>query len=254
MENKISIKFEPHAIIWDDEKVSRLWDYYARTPPFSDVYFSKVFGHHMLRHSGLPLTVPLEVLDFGCGPGFIWEHLQNLSAKWQYTALDFSPDSVSKLAEKGAGKQNFKGVQHVSALPSKLNAAMFDVVLLFEVVEHLKDEYLDGTLAEISRLLKPGGVVVISTPNEEDLSKSTKFCPDCGSIFHEWQHIRNWSVARLEQRLQSHNFKLRTSKTLDFDTQTWNIRGIFKKTMRIARKLFNNNQGKPHMITVFQKK
>lgn len=254
MENKISLKFEPHNIVWDDEKVSRLWDYYAQTPPFSDVYFSKVFGRHMLRHSGLPLNAPLEVLDFGCDPGFIWEHLQNLCAKWQYTALDFSPDSVSKLAKKGVGKLNFNGVQHVSGLPSKLNSAMFDVVLLFEVVEHLKDEYLDGTLTEIYRLLKPGGVLVISTPNDEDLSKSTKFCPDCGAIYHEWQHIRNWSVGRLEQRLQSHSFELRTAKTLDFEAQTYDIRGLFKKAMIFLRKLVNKKYVEPHMITIFQKK
>lgn len=253
MENEKAPIFMEHEIEWVDEKVSRLWNYYARTPPFSDVYFSKVFGYHILRHSGLQLKEPLKVLDFGCGPGFIWDHLKQLGAHWQYTALDFSPDSVAKVIEKAKGHEYFKGAQHVSSLPSDFPEAHFDVVLLFEVAEHLTDAYLDGTLAEVARLLKQGGVVVITTPNEEDLSKSKKLCPDCGAIFHEWQHVRSWSVGSLTTRLQQHGFILRMAKTLDFSTQDFTAQGVFRKIKRTARQLLKGDPGKPHMIAVFQK-
>jgi len=56
-------------------------------------------------------------------------------------------------------------------------------VLLIEVVEHLKSDILDATLREIHRIMRPGGVLLITTPNNEDLSRSMKFCPDCGAIF-----------------------------------------------------------------------
>jgi 2-polyprenyl-3-methyl-5-hydroxy-6-metoxy-1,4-benzoquinol methylase len=253
MKNEQAPIFREHEIEWDDKKVSRLWDYYSRTSLCSVVYFSKAFGHHILRHSGLSLGMPLEVLDFGCGPGFIWNHLSQMEARWQYTALDFSPDSVKKVNEMANGHKCFKGAQHVSSLPTDLPEAHFDVVLLFEVAEHLNDAYLDSTLAEVARLLKQGGVVVITTPNEEDLSKSKKLCPECGAIFHEWQHVRSWSVASLSTRLKQHGFSLRMAKTLDFTTQDFTAQGVFRKIKRIARRLLNGDPGTPHMIAVFQK-
>jgi len=253
MANEQAPVFREHEIEWDDKKVSRLWNYYSRTPPYSEIYFSKLFGHHILRQSGLPLGEALKVLDFGCGPGFVWDHLYQMDAHWQYTALDFSPDSVKKVIEKAKGNENFKGAQHVSSLPSGLPESHFDVVLLFEVVEHLNDAYLDTTLAEVARLLKQGGVVVVSTPNEEDLSKFQKFCPECGAIFHEFQHVRSWSVASLTARLKQHGFSLCMAKTLDFTAQNFTAQGIFRKTKRIAQRLLKGDSGKPHMIAVFQK-
>jgi 2-polyprenyl-3-methyl-5-hydroxy-6-metoxy-1,4-benzoquinol methylase len=248
MANEQSSTFREHEIEWDDIKISRLWDYYSRTPAFSDVYFAKAFGHHILRHSGLPLGEPLEVLDFGCGPGFIWDHLHQLGARWRYTALDFSRDSVKKVIEKGKGDEHFKGAKHISSLPTDLPQTHFDIVLLLEVIEHLNDAYLDGTLAEVARLLKQGGLVIITTPNEEDLSKSKKLCPECGAIFHEWQHVRSWSVRSLTVRLKQYNFSLRMAKTLDFTAQE-----VLGKMRRIAKRLRTGDPGNPHLIAVFQK-
>ena len=237
-----------HPIEWTDTNVSRLWDYYSRTPPYSEIYFSKVFGDRILKKSGLPLNQEIEVLDFGCGPGFIWEHLCKLNSAWNYTGLDFSPDSVKKLAVSAKDHPKFNGAHHVSQLPTALPSAQYDAVLLFEVVEHLKNEYLDSTLVEAKRLLKRGGVLVVTTPNDEDLTKSTRFCPDCGALFHEWQHVRAWTVTTLSNRLNQHGFDLRQAHTLDFGAH-----GFVSKGVRLARRLFRGNPGIPHMIAVFQK-
>jgi SAM-dependent methyltransferase len=253
MENIKLKNFHEHQIEWDDEKISRLWDYYSRTPPYCDVYFSKVYGRHMLRRSGLPLFEQLNVLDFGCGPGFIWEHLNEIGSSWKYTALDFSSDSIEKVSAKGQGHKNFVSAQLVASLPTSFPAMHFDAVLLFEVVEHLNDEHLNGTLNEINRLLKNGGVLVITTPNEEDLMKSKRFCPDCGAIFHEWQHVRSWSVSSLTSVAHSHGFVLRTANALDFNTQALTVRGLANRFMRLARKLIANKKGTPHLIAVYQK-
>ena len=249
--NQIS-SFKEHPIEWDDGKVSRLWDYFSRTSPYSEMYFSKVFGHHILRHSGLPLNATLNVLDFGCGPGFIWDHLQKMGSNWQYTGLDFSSDSIYKLVQKATSNDNFKGAHYVRSLPTDLSQFQFDVILLFEVVEHLNDAHLKGTLVEVARLLKPGGVLLISTPNEEDLSKSQKFCAECGAIFHEFQHVRNWSMGGLSTHLRPYGFNLRKAKTLDFTTQDFTIQGVFRKFKRMGRRLLRGDPGVPHMLAVFQ--
>ncbi len=240
--------FAEHPIEWDDAKVSRLWDYYSRTPPYSEMYFSKVFGDRILRRTGLPLEAPLEVLDFGCGPGFLWDHLRAMDSAWRYTGLDFSSDSVALVRNKAQGNPRFVDAHYVSRLPVSLAPGQFDVVLLIEVVEHLKDEYLDGTLAEAARLLKRGGVTVITTPNEEDLSKATKICPECGAIFHEWQHVRRWSAQTLTERMRPHGFAPRRVQAVDFGTQ-----GPLAHMIRLARRMLRGNPGTPHLLGVYQR-
>jgi SAM-dependent methyltransferase len=240
--------FSEHPIKWDDTKVSRLWDYYSRTPPYSELYFSKVFGDRILGYSKLPMARQIEVLDFGCGPGFIWDHMLRLGARWFYTGVDFSADSVARLRRKAQGHAQFRSAEHVSRLPTTLPDGRFDAVLMIEVVEHLGDAHLDATLSEAARLLKQGGVIVITTPNEEDLAKSTKFCPECGAVYHEWQHVRSWSAQSLAARLKPYGLDLRFAKTLDFAD-----RGALRRTVRLVRALFSGGFVRPHMISVFQK-
>jgi 2-polyprenyl-3-methyl-5-hydroxy-6-metoxy-1,4-benzoquinol methylase len=245
--------FSEHEIKWDSEKISRLWNYYSRNSPFSDVYFSNLFGHHMLRHSGLSLRQRLEVLDFGCGPGFIWNHLDRLGSRWEYTGLDFSADSINEVCKKGFGKKYFQGAYHISSLPTNLPSSHFDVVLLFEVVEHLNDVDLLGILEEVFRLLKYGGVLIITTPNEENLNNSKKLCPECGAIFHEWQHLRSWSIASLSKYVSKQGFVIRKAKTLDFAADGLGFVSLLKKIRNITVKLLNKPRNYPHMIAVFQK-
>lgn len=254
MANEQPVVCNGHEIEWDDSKVSRLWDYYSRTPPYSEMYFAKSAGHHVLRASGLPLRESLEVLDFGCGPGFIWEHLKKMGSNWKYTALDFSSNSIKTIIENASGHENFRGAIHVNSLPTNLPRDHFDVVLLFEVVEHLNDYYLDSTLIEIYQLLKKGGVAVVTTPNEENLSKLKMFCPECGAIFHKFQHVRSWSVSSLTDQIIRYGFRLQMAKSLDLFTQDLSIYNLLIKTKRILWQFLKKDQRKPYnMITVFQK-
>lgn len=241
------MKFSEHPIEWDDAKVSRLWDYYSRTPPYSEIYFSKVVGDRVLTESELP-SQPLDVVDFGCGPGFMWEHIRRMRPAWRYVGLDFSPESVRKVIEKGAGNPQFGGAHHLASLPSTLPSSHADVVMLIEVVEHLRDEHLRGTLTEAARLLKPGGVLLITTPNEEDLNKATRFCPECGSIFHEWQHLRSWSVRSLSQAVEPFHLQLQRSKTLDLTA-----RNLTRKLVGLGRRVLHGPRPAPHMLALFQK-
>jgi SAM-dependent methyltransferase len=190
-----------HPIEWDDAKVSRLWDYYSRNRPFRDEYFAKIYGGFALRRAGLSRTAKLRVLDFGCGPGHIWDHIRRRGVPWRYTGLDFSADSVAALQRRAAGETGFEGAVVASGLPCSLPSGHFDAVLLFEVVEHLTDDRLEGTIQEIRRLLKPGGLLVVTTPNAEDMALDTRFCPECGAVFHQWQHVRTWTPEGLSSRL-----------------------------------------------------
>ena len=98
----------------------------------------------------------------------------------------------------------------MTSLPGPLAAGHFDVVYATEVIEHLNDTEFDGMLAECKRLLKPGGKVFFTTPNEEDYDASKVMCPDCGSIFHKWQHLRTWTRDSLRERIERAGFRTRS--------------------------------------------
>lgn len=244
---------QAHDIEWNDQQVSRLWNYYARTPHYSDQYFAKLFGRWLLSGAALPTREPLEVLDFGCGPGFMWEHIRAVAPAWRYTGLDFSPASVAATSARGAGQPGFRQAVLAREVPTQFDDAAFDIVLLVEVVEHLKDSYLEGTLKEAARLLKTGGVVVISTPNEEDLDRSRKFCPACGAVFHEWQHVRSWSAESLREALAVHGFREVRKVTTNFVEKGWSPVALATRGMRWVRTLTGRRRPAPHLLAVFQK-
>jgi SAM-dependent methyltransferase len=236
---------DEHAIRWNRESVQRLWAYHARHRPFA--YFANVYGKAILRHSRLPLDRELEVLDFGCGPGFIWNHLLSLRARWNYTGLDFSSSSIEAARKQGARHERFRGAECVDRLPCQLPAGRFDVVLLVEVVEHLEDDDLDASLQEARRLLKAGGVLLVTTPNNEDLAQATKYCPECGAVFHEWQHVRTWMADSLAGRLAAHGFEAGFVKAVDFAGSDL-ARRIFRGARRLIR-----GEPMPHLIARFHK-
>jgi 2-polyprenyl-3-methyl-5-hydroxy-6-metoxy-1,4-benzoquinol methylase len=190
----------------------------------------------------------LSVLDFGCGPGYIWDHLQSLGARWKYTGIDFSADAVSQLERKAITSARFVGAHHITRLPTFLPPGSFDAILLFEVLEHLSDTYLEETVEEVGRLLKDGGVLVVSTPNEERLSDAEKYCPECGAIFHEWQHVRSWSLSMLSKYIEEFGFRIVTHEELDFSAT-----GLLHKIIRGIKIILNKEVKRPHLIAVFRK-
>lgn len=235
-----------HDMLWDDEKIARLWDYLSHASPVP--YFSEMHGEQILSRTEISLNEALEICDFGCGPGYIWDHLTRLNAKWRYTGVDFSAKSVATLQAKASGQPGFVGAEVIDALPTSLPGNKFDVVLLIEVVEHLSDEKLDPTLREAARILKPGGRLVISTPNDEDLAELRKFCAECGAKFHEWQHVRSWSQESLTRHLAQFGFEAHKIGVYNFSATD-----LPHKSLDLLKSLIQPNYKRPHMLALFRK-
>lgn len=204
------MEFKEHEIIWTDEKVARLWDFYSRTFPYNELYFTKAVGKDVLKRTQkiVGKLTGLTILDFGCGPGFLVDHLISLNIKpKKYIGLDFSKKSIDALLTK-RDRANFpiEGI-FVSKLPSSLEKNTIDLCFLIEVIEHLNDEYLEKTLQEVYRVLIPEGKLIITTPNKEDLRLSMNFCPECGCIYHKWQHVRSLDRFNLEKVVEAYGFR-----------------------------------------------
>jgi SAM-dependent methyltransferase len=104
------------------------------------------------------LAVPQDarVLDIGTSTGSNLRMLSDLGFKY-VTGVDVSDDAIRYCARKGLGHVK-KG--NVCALP--FDDGSFDVVLATDIIEHVDDD--DLALAEIARVLKPGGRVLITVP------------------------------------------------------------------------------------------
>lgn len=100
-----------------------------------------------------------DLLELGCGEGRGVELL--LPKAKSYLGLDKIQAVIEGLREKYT-KAN---VQFESGVfpPIKLPDNSFDTIVSFQVIEHIKDDEL--FLSEIHRILKPGGMAILSTPN-----------------------------------------------------------------------------------------
>lgn len=145
------------------------------------------------------------VLDFGCGRGDLLGHLfeRGVAA----TGLEFERASAAEAEARFAPEPLFQGVEVAVELPSGLADGAFDRILLVEVVEHLLDDQVVPTLAEVRRLLAPGGRVVATTVNDEELEASKVPCPDCGAVFHRWQHQRSFTAGSLAAMFEAGGFR-----------------------------------------------
>ena len=95
-------------------------------------------------------------LEVGYGAGAVLLAMAESAKKLAGIDLDADPEIVSRfLAQRGAEAELHKG----SVLEMPFESESFDLAVCFSVFEHLKDYKL--ALAEVARVLKPGGVLVV---------------------------------------------------------------------------------------------
>lgn len=97
------------------------------------------------------------VLDVGCGDGFLAEVAFGEKLE---TGIDLDPQEVKRAVKRGS----YQKALCVSATDMPFPSRSFHTVISNCVLEHIPD--IDGALAEISRVLKPGGRLMITVPSE----------------------------------------------------------------------------------------
>jgi 2-polyprenyl-3-methyl-5-hydroxy-6-metoxy-1,4-benzoquinol methylase len=199
--------FAEHEVVWTPEKVSNLWNYYGSEPAYHTVFFAYRVGRRVARFIDrrIKLRRMRRILDFGCGRGDMTAALlQRAGKRQQLYGLDFSEKCVAEVEARFSGTEGFAGAER---LPSAFDDDFFDLVVATEVVEHLDDQHLDQMLRDCHRMLRPGGFLVVTTPNDEDLPSARVLCPDCGGIFHPWQHMRSWTESSLRAEMEAYGFE-----------------------------------------------
>lgn len=137
----------------------------------------------MLEHIKAP--APLELLDFGCGPGRDLMHLKALGH--HVTGLEGSAQ-LAALARTHSGCQ----VLEQNFLNLDLPSARFDGVFANAVLFHIPSQALPGVLWELHLTLKPGGVLFCSNPHGDG---QEGWNGERYGAFHNWQSWRNYLTA-----------------------------------------------------------
>jgi SAM-dependent methyltransferase len=98
------------------------------------------------------------VCDLGCGDGMLMRGLVGPGV----TIFGVEPDATARQAAQ-PGMTILEG--SAESLPGSLERASFDVVVMSHVLEHCADP--SAAVENVRSLLKPGGVAIISVPNNE---------------------------------------------------------------------------------------
>lgn len=102
---------------------------------------------------------PATIVDIGCGDGLATSLAAATSPGHNIVGLDWSADAIRQARARGLTL--VRAAADGIGLP--LAAGIADVVIMSEMIEHLVDT--DSALDEIRRVLKPGGWLLLSTPN-----------------------------------------------------------------------------------------
>jgi 2-polyprenyl-6-hydroxyphenyl methylase/3-demethylubiquinone-9 3-methyltransferase len=103
--------------------------------------------------------------DVGCGAGLLAEPLARLGA--EVTALDAAPENIAAARAHALGQG--LAIDYAVGSVEALEPGAYDLVTSLEVVEHVSDPR--GFVQGLAAALKPGGLLVLSTPNRTALSR-----------------------------------------------------------------------------------
>ena len=142
----------------------------------------------------------LLILDLGCGDG-------RLAAEYKKTSnrvwgVEINPEQRTR----AAGLLERVLEIDLEGEWSQLEGGVFDLVVMSAVVEHIFD--YRHLFAETARVLKPGGALIVATPNAASLrSRLELISGRVPAWYRNFEHIRLWTRSWLRSRLEEHGFQ-----------------------------------------------
>lgn len=135
------------------------------------------------------------VLDAACGVGYGSAMLAIQGKAIRVAGIDLSSEAILEARKRYGhlGNVQFQ-IGTVEDLPFKDN--IFDIYTSFETIEHVPDP--NSLLREAVRVLKPDGVLLISTPNRTLTNPGSSFD---GKPFNRF-HLREWTMPEFDKLLR----------------------------------------------------
>ena len=179
-----------------------------------------------------------DILDSGCGDGSI---TADLAKRFTVTGIDISEQNLKKARQLG-----FRTLKQDLGKRMPVKDRSFDTVISNQVIEHIYDT--DFYLEDIYRALKPGGILIVTTPNAVSLSDRLRALlgklPIAAEVSTRYRlrdshppagHIRIYTFEQLRHQLQRTGFRVIEESTTNFPFPIyWGLPGALK---RLAIKL-----------------
>ncbi|MFL6798322.1 MAG: methyltransferase domain-containing protein [Xanthobacteraceae bacterium] len=90
-----------------------------------------------------------------------------------------------------------------------------DAVLSVEALCQLANDEIDGYFSCVRLMLKEGGIVVVTVPNNETLDQYLALDPQTAALFHIRQHLRSFTADTIDELLTRQGFKVEVLQTLE---------------------------------------
>jgi len=158
------------------------------------------------------------ILDLGCGEGITLERLVTQFSGRDILGIDVMPENIAIcLAHRLPARL---GDLYELDLPNNSQ----DVVLFFEVIEHLQEP--EKALAEIHRLLRPDGKVIIIIPNDLNMFLARLLTLKFQESFFDPGHLRQWTPKQIFRILLGLGFQVLASRNIPFYFWPFSLHGL----------------------------
>lgn len=175
-----------------------------------------------------------DVLDIGCGAGTICFYISNKVRS--VTGVDISSKAINE-CHKSAKKLNLKNTEfYTMNFPEQLPKKRYDLIICFEVIEHLENDIY--ALNQMYKLLKPHGLLILSTPSENAplyrLGLLKKFDNDVG-------HLRRYNMVQLKKIFRDNHFSVHETVKTESILRNFLYTNILAgKSIRFIRSFLTN--------------
>jgi SAM-dependent methyltransferase len=139
------------------------------------------------------------VLDLGAQPFIISCALKKMS--FNVVAFDIDPESYREIADACG-----VGVVRCDLERDELNVNNADCAVFSEVLEHLHYYYAPLVLSKINKVLKLGGVLILTTPNIASLFRRLRLLLGIQPIYH--YHVREYTMKEVISLLRVAGFEI----------------------------------------------
>lgn len=152
------------------------------------------------------------VLDFGCGPGSFLSVLADMKPRCRSTGMDVAGNQIefarAHIAPEFSDRVNFQSVETgKEALP--VAPASVDAFTCIEVIEHIHPFLANRILSEARRVLKPGGKLLLTTPNYRSLWPFIEWVLERRSpVKYHDQHISRFTPSSLVKFVETAGFEV----------------------------------------------